>query len=63
MNKLTPEQVKNFRKQSEQASVSEFMRMAIYGAYRKEYPDKITIVMDEITLHDPKHFREWSGKK
>lgn len=52
----------NFLKQAEQAAISEFMQMAIIGAYRKAHPDKVTIIQDEVQFHDYKHFQEWANE-
>lgn len=60
MNKANSE---NFRRQAEQASISHFMQMAIIEAYRKAYPDKVTIIQDDVTFQDYEHFQEWANKK
>lgn len=59
MKKVDPE---NFRRQSEQAAYAHYLKMLKVHRYKEAFPDKITILQDEITLRDPEHYKKWANE-
>lgn len=49
----------NFRRQSDQAAYENYKTSLKMNRYKDSFPDKITVVHDEVILKDPKHFNEW----